>query len=228
MALGREVQPLALAALAGHRRPHVAHPERVGDGDAPGGLDVGADGGEARARLARGDDVAQAERGRLEPRLAGLRGEVGGEGERPEDRRDAEPRDQLEQPPRLADADRHDRRAGRLDRHVVGDAARVERVVEAVRDGVVGAQAGDPERLAADGRVRLVVALREADRDRLAGRAGGHVQAHELLARRAQVLPERRAALLARAQLGLGREGQLCEHAPAADPLPVERRAASR
>ena len=87
VAVGGQVQPLALAALAGHRRPHVAHAERVGDADAPGRLDLGADGGEAGAGLARGDDVAQAERGGVEPRLAGAGGEVGGEGERAEDRR---------------------------------------------------------------------------------------------------------------------------------------------
>ena len=32
---GGQVQAVALAALAGHRRPDVAHPERVGDGDVP-------------------------------------------------------------------------------------------------------------------------------------------------------------------------------------------------
>ena len=50
------------------------------------------------------------------------------------------------------------------------------------------------------------------------------MQAHEVLARRAQVLAERRAALLALAQLLLGRERELGELAAAADPLAVERR----
>ena len=224
MALGRQVQPVALPAFARHRRPDVAHAEAVGDADAPRLLDLGADGGEPGARLARGDDVAQAERGGVEPRLAGAGREVGGEGERAEERGDAEPRDQLEQPPRLADTDRHDRRPARLDRHVVGDAAGVERVVQAVRDRVVGAQAGDPERLAADARVRLVVGLGKPDRHGLAGRAGGHVQPHQVLARRAQVPTERRAVLLALAQLLLGGERDRGELAGAADARPVERR----
>ena len=175
-------------------------------------LDLGADGGEPGARLARGDDVAQAERGRVEPGLAGAGGEVGGEGERAEDRGDAEARDQVEQPPRLADADRHDRRAARLDRHVVGDAAGVERVVEAVRDGVGGAQAGDRERLAAD------LASSPRGRRCVSPIATGSPVVPEVTCRRtrssrsrAQVLAERRAAVLALAQLVLGREREVGE-----------------
>ena len=99
-----------------------------------------AHGGEPRAGLARGHDVAQAERARIDPELARAGGQVGGEGERAEDRGDAEPRDQLEQPARLAGADGHHGRAARLERHVVGDAAGVERVVEAVGHHVVRPQ----------------------------------------------------------------------------------------
>ena len=96
----------------------------------------------------------------------------------------------------------------RLERHVVGDAARVERVVEAVGDHVVRAQARDPEGLAADRAVRLVVGAREAHRHRLAGGPRGHVHAHEPLGRSAQLRAERRLRALALAQLLLGRERQ--------------------
>ena len=137
---------------------------------------------EARAGLARGHDVAQPELARIHARLARPGGEVRGEGERAEDGGDAELRDQLEQAPRLARPHGHDRRAARLEGHVVGDAARVERVVEAVGDHVVRPHAGDPERLAAHGAVRLVVALREAHGHRLARGSRGHVHAHEALA----------------------------------------------
>src|SRR4051794_5283726 len=262
---GGQVQPVALAALAGHRRPHVAHPERVGDGDVPrpldlrahraepgaglaggddvpeaepGGLEAGParappaiGGGRRRAAERRGgagrgdgDDVREAERGGLEAGLARAPSEIGGERQRAEERGDAEARDQVEQPPGLPDTDRHDGGARRLDRHVVSDPARVERVVQAVRDGVRRAQAGDHEGLAADRRVRLVILAREADRHRLARRSGGDVQPHELLWRGAQVLAERRRPALALAQLLLGGERQLGELAAALDALSVEGR----
>jgi hypothetical protein len=163
--------------------------------------------------------VAQPERRRVEPRLAGTRGQVGGERERAEDRGDADPRDQVEQPARLAGADRHDGRATRLERHVVGDPARVERVVEAVGDRVVLAHAGDPERLATDGAVRLVVGPREADCHRVAGGARRHVHAHQPLGWRAQLRPEGRLAPLSLAQLLLGRERQPRQVGRAAHPL---------
>ena len=69
---GGQVQAVGVAALAGHRRPDVAHPERVGDGDVPRALDLGAHGGEAGAGLARGDDVAEAEGGGVECRSRAL------------------------------------------------------------------------------------------------------------------------------------------------------------
>ena len=102
---------------------------------------------------------------------------------------------------------------------MVGDAARVERVVEAVSHGVVRPHAGNPERLAAHGAVRLVVALREAHGHRLAGGSRRHVHAHEALPRRAQVGAERRVAPLALAQLVLGREGQVAQVGGAPHPL---------
>jgi hypothetical protein len=94
---------------------------------------------------------------------------------------------------------------------VVGDPARVQGVVEAVRDHVIGAYPGDPEGLPADRAVRLVVAAREADRNGLSGGPRGHVHAHEPLARRAEVRPEGRVRALSLAQLLLGRERQLRE-----------------
>ena len=213
------MEALALAARARHRRPDVAHPEAVGHRGAPGRLDLGAHRLEARAGLARGHDVAQVQLARIHAGLARPGGEVRGEGERAEDRRDAELRDQLEQPPRLAGAHRHDRRTARLERHVVGDAARVERVVEAVGDCVVRPHPGDPERLASHGAVCLVVALREAHRHRLAGGSRGHVHPHEPLAGRAQVGAERRLAPLALAKLLLCREGQVAQIGGAPHPL---------
>ena len=180
---GGEMEPVALAAGACHRGPDVRHPERVGHARAPRLLDLGAHSGKARARLAGRDDVAQTELARLDAGLAGATGQIGREGERPEQGVDAEPRDQLEQPPRLAGAHRHHRRAAPLERHVVRDSARVERVVEAVRDYVVRSHARDPERLAADRAVRLVVGSREAHRHGLAGGPRGHVHAHEPLGR---------------------------------------------
>ena len=206
-----EMQPLALVAGAGHRRPDVAHAEAVGH-LAPQPVSISARTRlEAGAGLARGHDVAQPQLARIHARLARPGGEVGGEREGAEDGGDAELWDQLEQPPRLAGSHRHDRRAARLEGHVVGDAARVERVVEAVGDDVIRPQAGDPEGLAAHGAVRLVVALREAHGHRLAGGARGHVHAHEPLARRAQVRPEGRLAPLALAQLLLRGEGQVAK-----------------
>ena len=201
MLVHRQMEPLALPAGAAHRGPHVAHPERVDDAGAPGRLDLAPHGGQPRARLARGHDVAQAERARIDLELPRAGGQVGGERERAEDRGDSEPRDQLEQPSRLARADRHHGRPARLERHVVGDAAGVERVVEAVGDHVGRLEASDPERLAADGAVRLVVGPGEADRHRVAGRAGGHVHAHEPLGCGAQLRAEGWIGALARAQL---------------------------
>ena len=69
--------------------------------------------------------------------------------------KNAQLRDELEQAPRLARPHGHHRGAARLEGHVVGDAARVERVVEAVGDHVIWAHAGDPERLAARARKDL-------------------------------------------------------------------------
>ena len=172
------------------------------------GLDLASHRRQAGARLAGRHDVADAERARLHAELARPRREVGGERERSEDRRDAEPRDQLEQPARLPDPDGDDGRSARLERHVIGDAARVERVVQAVRDHVVRPQPGDPERLAAHRAVGLVIGSGEAHRDRLAGRPRRHVHADQALARRAQVRAERRISALALAQLLLGRERQ--------------------
>ena len=76
LAVGGQVQPLARLALAGHGRPHVAHAE-VSATEAPQvRLDLRAHRAEAGARLARGDDVAQAERraGRAPPRARARRG----------------------------------------------------------------------------------------------------------------------------------------------------------
>ena len=206
---GGEVESLALAAGARHRGPHVAHAEAVGHACAPGRLDLGAQRLEAGAGLARGHDVAQPQRARIHPRLARPGGQVRGEGEGAEDGVDAELRDQLEQAPRLARPHGHHRGAARLEGHVVGDAARVERVVEAVGDHVVRPHAGDPERLAAHGAVRLVVAPREAHGHRLARGSGRHVHADEALERRAQMGAERRVSPLALAKLVLRREGQV-------------------
>jgi hypothetical protein len=226
VARDRQVQAGARLALAGHRRPDVAHPEAVGDGGAPGRLDLRAHGAEARAGLAGGHDVAQAERRRVDPGLARAAGQVRGERERAVDRGEPEAGDELEQAQRLADADGDDGRSGSLDRHVIGDPARVERVVQAVGDDVVGAQAGDRERGAADGGVRLVITAREADRHRLAGRTRRDVQAHQVRARRAQVLAEGRPGRLRGAQVGLGQQRDVGQSARAGDPLAVEGRAA--
>jgi hypothetical protein len=150
--------------------------------------------------------------------------------ERAEDRGDAEPRDQLEQPARLARPHRDHGGAASLERHVVRDPSGVERVVQAVRDHVVGAQARDPEGLAAHSAVGLVISAREADRKRLPGGPGCDMHAHEALARRAQVRSERRLRALALAELLLGGEREqrqivpaphLLAHAP--QPLRVER-----
>ena len=131
-------------------------------------LDLRAHRAQAGARLAGGDDVAQAERRRVDPRLARAAGEVGREGQRAVDRGEPQARDEVEQPLRLADAHGHDGRARGLERHVVGDPAGVERVVQAVGDDVAAAHAGDGEGRAADGRVGLVVGAREADGHRVA------------------------------------------------------------
>ena len=134
--VGGQVQPLARLALAGHGRPHVAHAEAVGHRGAPGRLDLLAHRAQPGARLAGRDDVAQPQVGRLDPGLARAPGEVGREGERAVDRGEPEARDEVEQALRLAHAHGHDGRAGGLERHVVGDPARVERVVQAVGDDV--------------------------------------------------------------------------------------------
>ena len=115
------------------------------------------------------------------------------------------------------------------DRHVVGDAAGVEGVVEAVRDGVggcAGPRSGMPRRRACE--LASWSGLREPDRHGLARRPGGHMEPRGLLARRAQVL-HRTAGCPAGflAQLLLGRErgiGAARGVPAAADPLAVERR----
>ena len=109
---------------------------------------------------------------------------------------------------------------------MVGDAAGVERVVEAVGDDVAAANAGDGEGRAADGRVGLVVGAREADGHRVPGRARGDVQAHERLGRRAEVLAERRSRGLRCAQVGLGEQWDVLERPRAREALAVEGRAA--
>ena len=115
---------------------------------------------------------------------------------------------------------------------MVGDAAGVERVVQAVRDRVVRPRPGNAERLAAHGPIRLVVAPGEPDGDRVTGRAGGDVHAHQPLLRRAQVRPERRIVALPGAHLLLGHQRQLRQVGDAteaarqrADPLPIPGRA---
>ncbi len=110
----------------------------------------------------------------------------------------------------------------RLERHVVGDAAGVERVVEAVGDGVGGVEAGDRERLAADRELASWSCW-------VSPIATGSPVVPEVTWRRtrsfgvgAQVLAERRLPVLARAQLVLGGEGELGELAAALDALAVE------
>jgi hypothetical protein len=95
-----------------------------------------------------------------------------------------------------------------------------------VGDDVVAAQSGDAEGRAADGRVGRVVGGREADGHRVAGRPRGDVQPHERLARRAEVLAERRARRLRGAQVGLGQQRDVRQTPRAGDPLAVEPRAA--
>ena len=164
-------------------------------------LDLRAHRAQARAGLARGDDVAQAQRRRVDAGVARAAGQVRRERQRAVDRREPQAGDEVEQPLRLADAHGHDGRARGLERHVVGDAAGVERVVEAVGDDVVVAHARDGEGGAADGRVGLVVCAREPDGHRIPGRPRCDVQAHERLGgtrtgarRRAAARPARRAA----------------------------------
>jgi hypothetical protein len=161
VAARRQVQAPAGVALAGHRRPHVAHAERVAHRGLPQRLDPRPDAARAGSGLAGRDDVEQPEvLDRIQAGLASALGQVDGVGERAEQRVDAELGHELEQPRRLADADRHDGRPARLERHVVSDPAGVERVVEAVRDRVLAPDAGDRERVAPDARVRRVVAGR--------------------------------------------------------------------
>ena len=220
------MQPLARRTLAGHGRPHVAHSEAVGHRGAPGRLDLRAHRAQAGAGLARRDDVAQAERRRIDACLSRAPGQVGRERQRAVDRREPQAGDEVEQALRLANAHGHDSRAGGLERHVVGDAAGVERVVQAVRDDVAVAHAGDGEGGAADGRVGLVVGAREADGHRIPGCPRRDVQAHERLGRRAKVLAEGRPRGLRSAQLCLGQQRDVLERPRAGQPLAVEGRAA--
>ena len=75
-------------------------------------------------------------------------------------------------------------------------------------------------------RVGLVVGAREPDGHRVAGRPRGDVQAHERLARGAQVLAERRPRGLRGAQVGLGQQRDVLERTRAGQALAVEGRAA--
>ena len=138
-----------------------------------------------------------------------------------------EARDQVEQTLRLADADRHDGRARGLERHVVGDAAGVERVVQAVGDRRRWrarrrcAKAAPPiaEFASWSARVRPMAPGRRSSR--------GDVQAHERLARRAQVLAEGRLrGLRGRAGRPWSAAGASSSERAPAEALAVEGRAA--
>jgi hypothetical protein len=170
--------------------------------------------------------VTQTQRRRVDARLARAAREVGREGERAVDRGEPQARDELQQPLGLADSDGHDGGARGLQRHMVGDPAGVERIVQAVRDDVVAAHARDGEGRAADGRVRLVVGAGQADGHRVSRRARRHVQAHQRLGRCAQVLAERRPRGLGRAQVGLGEQRDVLERPRAGEALAIEGRAA--
>ena len=207
----REVEPVARLALRAERRPDLTEPVGIGDARAPGRLDPPAELGDVAARLAAGDEREQPEARRVEP----LRDRALGEVVRV--RRDREHpgrpqrREEVEQPVALPEPDRDDGRAGRLQRHVVGDPARIERVVDAVEDRVVRR---DPRRTKGPGareRRPLEVAAREPDQQRRPGRPGGDVEPDDLLLRDAGERPERRVLRLRREQLRLGHERLLGE-----------------
>src|SRR2546423_9711597 len=92
-----QVHSFRLAALAGHGRPDVAHPERVTHADGPRAFDLAAHSRQARTGLARGDDMAQPERLGHETGLLRPSREIGRKRERPEDRGDPQGWYQLEQ-----------------------------------------------------------------------------------------------------------------------------------
>jgi hypothetical protein len=182
------------------------------------------------ARLPAGDDRTQAELGGVEALLLGAARQVVRIGSDREDPVGAKRREQVEQPLALAEPDRDDRRPGRLERHVVGDPARVEGVVDAVQDGLVGAHARCPKSPGAGLRRALEIAAGEPDQERRPRRAGGDVQPDDPLAVDAGDGPERRVLGLGREQFGLRRErqgGKILERPDGrvAEPLGVERRA---
>ncbi len=148
------------------------------------------------------------------------------------DARHPELRDRLEELPRLADAEGHDRRAARFDDHVVGDAAGPELVVQAVDDAEPGPRAGAEHRPPAEPGDHVHVALREGDDQRATRRARGAVDAHDAVRRARDVVAERRRRLLGEPDLLLVGERQRLEavqrHVPGdgrAELPPVEVRA---
>ena len=152
---GMEVQVGRLLALRAEDRQHLRQAEvGVAHRKAPGVLEAAPEVGVVEPRLAAEQRDAQAEVARLQ---VGLLAEHLREQRRIRRRaRDgvhAEVADHLDQPARVADAERHDGRAGRLEDQVVREAARPHLVVEAVHDAVGGKQAGGAHAARADAAV---------------------------------------------------------------------------
>ena len=138
-----------------------------------------------------------------------------------------------EQPLAVTDAERDGRRAERLERQVVAEAARVEVVVHALEDDVARPAAHRPQRPRAHLAVVGDVAPGQPDPHRLAGRPAGRLDPDDPVERRALVDAEERAVRLRLGDLGLLHERDPLEvlavpdvvraDAGCVEPLAIER-----
>ncbi len=210
-----EVHAGAMAALAiGHPGRHLRHAAHVHTVPAEGGLDERLGGGNARARLAREEKEADAERARIDALAPRRLREVQRIGRRAVERA----RPQIARPLHGgqglaggAGAEGEDGGAQPLRPHQGAPGAEVQAEEGAYEDGIAGPEARPPEHP----RMRLADALpvvgADAEHGGPAGGAAGPVNARHRLRLDAEIVAEGRMRGLRRAQVRLLDDGEARE-----------------
>ena len=155
--------------------------------------------GSSTARLApeQAKPQSQIARAKLREMLGEHAFQHGGIGGRAGDRSDAEFVDGSDQKLRLADPERHDSRASRLQRRVVGVAAHPQPVVQAMHDAIAGSEARRRLRTRADHRGFMRVPRRQREVHCRARGARGSMNPRHTIRWRGEVIAERRMGALA-------------------------------
>ncbi len=211
---GDEVQILAQLGLRGEIAEHVGDAEiGVARLESPGFLEPGT------------------ERRLVEPRLAAEQAEPQSEIDRPQpgkvfvdrllehfrirrrarNRVDAELADGVDQLPRAADAERHDRRAGSLETGMVAVTTHPQAIVQTMHDAVARTEAGGALCATGDARGHARIGFAEREVHGHTGSAGSAVHPADLARFAGEIRSERRVAALILADRFLVGQRQLVE-----------------